>query len=122
MTEKIILVEVILKSTKDIDHLYSKGSDLKNNLQELEELTSTAGGQVVSKLMQYVNRWNPSTLIGSGKIEEIQSLLEEESAHKIIIDHHLSGIQQRNLEQILKVPVLDRNTFNFRYFCTKSTH
>ena len=98
MTEKIILVGVILKSPKNIDDISGIISNT-DNLQELEQLTKTAGGQVVYKLTQYLNRWNPSTLIGSGKIEEIRLLLEEVSAHKVIIDHHLSGIQQRNLEQ-----------------------
>ena len=124
MTEKIILVGVILKSVKNIDDISPRVSikDTTNadNLQELEELTKTAGGQVVSKLTQYINRWNPSTLIGSGKIEEIQLLLEEVSAHKVIIDHHLSGIQQRNLEQILKVPVLDRTLLILDIFAQRA--
>ena len=134
MTEKIILVGVILKSEKNIDDISpntsrtdASGTDTSetnvvevDNLQELEQLTKTAGGQVVYKLTQYLNRWNSSTLIGSGKIEEIKSLLEEVSAHKVIIDHHLSGIQQRNLEQILKVPVLDRTLLILDIFAQRA--
>ena len=119
MTEKIILVGVILKSAKNIDDISGTISNT-DNLQELEQLTKTAGGQVVYKLTQYLNRWNPSTLIGSGKIEEIRLLLEEVSAHKVIVDHHLSGIQQRNLEQILKVPVLDRTLLILDIFAQRA--
>ena len=124
MTEKIILVGVIFKSAKNIDDISPcvPGTDTfgVDNLHELEQLTRTAGGQIVAKLTQYLNRWSPSTLIGTGKIEEIRSLLEEVSAHKIIIDHHLSGIQQRNLEQILKVPVLDRTLLILDIFAQRA--
>ena len=124
MTEKIILVGVILKSAKNIDDISPDTSGTNafeiDHLQELEQLTKTAGGQIVAKLTQYLNRWNPSTLIGAGKIEEIRLLLEEVSAHKVIIDHHLSGIQQRNLEQILKVPVLDRTLLILDIFAQRA--
>ena len=72
--------------------------------------------------MQYLNRLRSSTLIGSGKIEEIRLLLEETQAQKIIIDHHLSGIQQRNLEQILQVPVLDRTLLILDIFAQRAPY
>ncbi|MGZ3826026.1 MAG: HflX-like GTP-binding protein, partial [Bdellovibrio sp.] len=46
-------------------------SEIKENLLELEELVTAAGGEVVGSIIQVLPQWNPSTLIGSGKVEEV---------------------------------------------------
>jgi GTP-binding protein HflX len=82
---------------------------LKESLAELEELATAAGGEVVGSLTQVMLQYNPATLMGSGKVEEVKELCQESQASVVIIDHHLSGIQGRNLEKEWGVRVLDRN-------------
>jgi GTP-binding protein HflX len=97
----VIVIGVGLKSESFVD--------LKESLAELEELAHAAGGEVVGSLTQVLAQYNPATLIGSGKVEEIKELVTESQASVVIIDHHLSGVQTRNLEQEWGVRVLDRN-------------
>lgn len=113
--DRIVLVGIGLRMSKT-----SQAYDTKESLEELEELTQTAGGQVVGVLYQNLHHWNSATLIGSGKIEEIRLLLAEREAHKVIIDHELSGIQQRNLEKILNIPVLDRTLLILDIFAQRA--
>jgi GTPase len=72
---------------------------LKESLAELEELAHAAGGEVVGSLTQVLQQYNPATLMGSGKVEEVREMAQEAQASVVIIDHHLSGIQTRNLEK-----------------------
>ena len=83
--------------------------ELKESLFELEELTFAAGAEVVGTTVQILPKYVPSTLIGSGKVQEIKRLAEESEATLVIVDHALTGGQLRNLEDILKVKVLDRS-------------
>jgi len=98
---RVVVVGVGLKSESFVD--------LKQSLAELEELAHTAGGEVVGSLTQVLPQYNPATLIGSGKVEEIKELVAEAQAAVVIVDHQLSGIQCRNLEKEWGVRVLDRN-------------
>ncbi|CAN5649028.1 GTPase HflX [soil metagenome] len=56
-----------------------------------------------------LEKYNPATLIGTGKVQEIAELVRESRASAVAVDHLLSGIQIRNLEQEWKVRVVDRN-------------
>lgn len=98
--------------------------DLKESLAELEELAHAAGGEVVGSLTQILPQFNPATLIGSGKVEEIKELIEESQASVVVIDHHLSGIQCRNLETEWRkewgVRVLDRNQIILDIFAQRA--
>lgn len=83
--------------------------DLKESLAELEELAHAAGGEVVGSLTQTLPQYNPATLIGTGKVDEVKELVKEAGASVVVVDHQLSGIQCRNLEKEWGVRVLDRN-------------
>lgn len=83
--------------------------EIKENLIELEELVAAAGGEVVGSVIQTLQQWNPSTLIGSGKVDEIKEMVNDTQANLVIMDHHLSGVQTRNLELAVGCRVLDRN-------------
>jgi len=97
----VIVIGVGLKSESFVD--------LKESLAELEELAHAAGGEVVGSLTQTLPQYNPATLIGTGKVDEVKELVTESGASVVIIDHQLSGIQGRNLEKEWGVRVLDRN-------------
>ncbi len=113
--EKAILVGVGLK-TEDFQ-------DIKYSLAELSELAVAAGAEVLGSVVQVLTQWNPATLIGSGKVQEIKLLASETKANIIIFDHQLSGVQGRNLEQEIGVAVIDRNQLIIDIFAQRAhTH
>jgi GTP-binding protein HflX len=94
--------------------------ELKESLAELEELAFAAGGEVVGSLTQTLPQFNPATLIGTGKVEEAGELVRDSQASVVIVDHLLSGVQQRNLEQEWGVRVLDRNQIILDIFAMRA--
>ncbi len=77
----------------------------------MERLSETAGLQVVGWLEQRIERINPATLIGSGKVEELVALRADTGANVVIFDEELSPAQQREIERAMNNPnikVLDR--------------
>jgi len=88
------------------DHLLT----LEDSLTELALLCDTAGLEVVGELTQKINRPNPETYIGSGKVEELKALAEDSLARVIVFDNELSPRHQRELEKHIgeNVRILDR--------------
>ena len=82
--------------------------DADESLAEFRELVSSAGGIVVAELMQRRARFDPATLIGAGKVEEIAGIAASAEADLVLFDHDLSPTQLRNLEAALPCRVLDR--------------
>lgn len=89
-----------------------KGSGEKEtcieHLQELELLAETYGVKVVSKLPCAVRRYDASTYITEGKLEEAIAAAKQVNANLVIFDDEISPGQQRNLEIAFNVPVIDR--------------
>ncbi len=110
--DKTIVVGVGLKS--------EALSEIKENLCELEELVVAAGGEVVASTVQVLPSWNPSTLIGSGKVQEIKEMVAESGAQIVVIDHQLSGIQSRNLQEEIKARVIDRSQLILDIFAQRA--
>src|SRR6056300_1022830 len=81
---------------------------IEEYLDELEFLTYTAGGEVIKRFIQKINIPNPKTLIGSGKMEEVRTYVEENEVSTVIFDDELSPAQQNNIEKIFKCKILDR--------------
>ena len=80
---------------------------LDDTLAELDYLTRSAGAEVVATLSQRADRIAP-TYLGKGKLQELQELLAAERPDVVICDDELTPTQQRNLENALKVKVIDR--------------
>ena len=80
---------------------------LNDTLDELDYLTRSAGAEVVATLSQRADRITP-TYLGKGKLQELQELLAAEHPDVVICDDELTPTQQRNLENALKVKVIDR--------------
>jgi GTPase len=78
------------------------------SLAELARLTTTAGAQVVGSLTQNRDRPDAKYFIGAGKVTELQGLVASTGANLAIFDHELSPAQERNLEEMLEVKVIDR--------------
>lgn len=83
---------------------------LDDSLVELELLARTAGVEVVGQTTQKLERVDPATYVGSGKVEEIHALLDEFQADMVLFDDELNPRHQRNLEKEFgdRVRVLDR--------------
>jgi GTP-binding protein HflX len=82
---------------------------LKEYLDELEFLTFTAGGEVVKRFSQKMERPNPKTFVGTGKIEEIHHYVKENAISTLIFDDELTPSQQKNISKVLvECKVLDR--------------
>lgn len=89
-----------------------KGSDrskTEENLEELAALADTAGAEVVDTVIQEMDKPNPATAIGSGKVNEVKMLILEHDANIVIFDDELSPAQIRNLEKQFEIKVIDRS-------------
>ena len=93
---------------------------LEYNLEELEKLARSAGAKVVGKFTQRLKRVTPATLIGQGKVEEIQGGLREIKPDLVIFDEDLSPAQQRNLESSFQLRVVDRSQLILDIFAQRA--
>jgi len=87
---------------------YQDEEKSKEYLDELEFLTYTAGGEVLKRFQQKLDKPNPKTFIGSGKMEEVREFVKAKEIGTAIFDDELSPTQQKNIEKILKCKVVDR--------------
>lgn len=78
------------------------------SLAELERLTATAGAAVVGALTQNRERPDAKYFIGAGKVTELQALIASTGANLAVFDHELSPSQERNLEDMIGIKVIDR--------------
>ncbi|SOD74125.1 GTP-binding protein HflX [Jatrophihabitans sp. GAS493] len=97
--ERVVLVGVWTTGTL---------AEAENSLAELARLAETAGSQVMDALIQRRDRPDPATYIGSGKAKELRDIVNGESADTVICDGELTPGQLRQLEQVVKVKVVDR--------------
>jgi GTP-binding protein HflX len=79
-----------------------------DDLGELRELLRTAGVAVAGELIQHREAPHPNTYLGPGKVEELKQAVADADANLVACDDELSPRQERNLEQALGVPVIDR--------------
>ena len=90
-------------------------------LDELEFLAETAGATGVKKFVQRVDKPDKSTYIRSGKLEEIAQYCEDNEINYVIFDDELSGMQQRNIEKIIKTSaVIDRTSLILEIFAQRA--
>lgn len=98
--------------------LVGKGESV--SFQELELLSQTAGAKVVASIVQKSRRTYPSTFVGTGKAEEIAMLCQSCKADLVIFDSDLSPAQQKNLEDIIHLKVIDRTQLILDIFARRA--
>ncbi|MEA2219233.1 MAG: GTPase [Solirubrobacteraceae bacterium] len=81
-----------------------------DDLGELRELLRTAGVAVVGQIVQHLERPHPNTYLGPGKLVEVKEAAADADANVVVCDDELSPRQERNLEEQLGMPVVDRTT------------
>ncbi|MDR6672816.1 ribosome rescue GTPase HflX [Xanthomonas sp. 1678] len=87
---------------------YAGGPLEDDVLEEFADLARSAGATIAATLTARIDKPSPSTLIGSGKLEEVKAAAEATGADLILVNHALSPGQERNLEKYLERRVIDR--------------
>lgn len=89
-------------------------------IEELTALTETAGATVVSEFYQKRDRPDPAHFIGTGKAQELYAGVQDTGADLVIVDSELSSVQARNLEDAVKVRVIDRTQLILDIFAQRA--
>ncbi len=111
-SEKAVLIAVISQhqdEEKTVEYL-----------DELEFLTLTAGGVAVKRFSQKLEKPHPKTFIGTGKLEEVATYIEEHNIGTAIFDDELSPGQIRNIEKVLDCKILDRTNLILDIFAQRA--
>lgn len=87
---------------------HSGGPAEEDVLEEFADLARSAGATIAATLTARIDKPSPSTLIGSGKLEEVKAAAEATGADLVLVNHTLSPGQERNLERYLERRVIDR--------------
>ena len=112
-SEEAVLVGLITKTQNE--------EQAKEYLDELDFLSRTAGVNPVKRFIQRLEQAHSVTFVGKGKLEEIRQYVEEYEIGLVIFDDELSPKQLRNIEQTLKVKILDRTSLILDIFASRAT-
>ncbi|MBQ9898179.1 MAG: GTPase HflX [Ruminococcus sp.] len=94
--------------------------DAEVSIAELAELAETANAKVVGTMIQRRQTFDSATCMGTGRLEELKEHLAPLEAELVIFDHELTGVQVRNIEDILEVRVIDRTTLILDIFAQRA--
>ena len=111
-TERVFLVGVQLKA--------EDAWCIDESLDELAELVTTAGGEVVGRGTQRLDKFNAATFIGSGKAKEFAEECKESKVDTVVFDEELSPAQGRNLEKVFECKILDRTALILDIFSQRA--
>ncbi|MEN8914062.1 MAG: GTPase HflX [Polaribacter sp.] len=112
ISEKAVLIGVITQQQDE-----SKSTEY---LDELEFLTKTAGGIAVKRFVQKMEKPNPKTFLGVGKLDEVKNYIEAKGIGTAIFDDELSPAQIRNIEKVLDCKILDRTNLILDIFAQRA--
>jgi len=111
--EKTVIVGIITQNQSE--------EKLTEYLDELEFLTFTAGGEVIKRFSQKMEKPNPKTFLGTGKMDEIHHFIKENDISTVIFDDELSPAQQKNITKIFgECKVLDRTNIILDIFAQRA--
>ena len=109
------------KTSEGPERAVLMGIESQESLRELRKLAQTAGAAVVQMFLQKRDKPDTATFIGRGRAEELALQCQALEADLVIFDEELSGIQVRNLEQMLRVRVIDRTTLILDIFAQRAS-
>jgi GTP-binding protein HflX len=109
---RAFLIGVELKS--------GSAADVRESLDELAELATTAGTEIAGEGTQKLASPSPATFIGKGKALEFAALCRQENVDTVIFDEELSPAQNRNLEKMFECKVLDRTALILEIFSQRA--
>lgn len=111
--ERAVLVGVDAKDTRD-------GWSIENSLEELKNLSKTAGAEVVGEIVQKLSRPSATHYLGKGKLQELLNLKNSSQYDTVIFNDELVPRQQRNLEDLLKAKIIDRTALILDIFARRA--
>lgn len=94
--------------------------DAERSLDELQELAASAGAEVVSRVIQKKDSFDPATVLGSGRLQEVADFVQVHEIDAVIFDNELSPAQQKNVEKALDTKVIDRTTLILDIFAQRA--
>jgi GTP-binding protein HflX len=112
ISEKAVLIGIISQQQDEIQST--------EYLDELEFLTLTAGGTSVKRFVQKMEKPNPKTFLGAGKLEEVRDYIKSNTIGTAIFDDELSPAQLRNIEKVLDCKILDRTNLILDIFAQRA--
>ncbi|WP_442264767.1 GTPase HflX [Tenacibaculum sp. ZS6-P6] len=112
ISEKVVLIGVITQHQDE-----NKANEY---LDELEFLTHTAGGVPVKRFLQKLEKPNPKTFLGTGKLDDVKMFIEANGVGTAVFDDELSPAQLRNIERILDCKILDRTNLILDIFASRA--
>jgi len=110
--ERVVLVGVINHEQNE--------NKVEEYLDELAFLAKTAGAEPVKKFTQQLNKPDPKTFIGSGKLNEIREFNRDNKVDTVIFDEELTPSQLRNVEKLMKTKVMDRTNLILDIFAKRA--
>ena len=110
--EKVVLVGLITQKQSE--------EKLTEYMDELEFLTFTAGAEVAARFTQKVDKPDPKTFVGSGKLNEILDYIVENDIDTLIFDDELSPSQLKNIEKVVERKVIDRTQLILDIFAQRA--
>ena len=119
--DSLVLCGAPNDTQEEKERAFLVGLDSEESLEELARLADTAGAVVVGRMLQKKSRPDTATYIGSGKADELSLEAQAREADLVIVDDELTGVQTRNLEEILRgVKVLDRTSLILDIFAQRA--
>ena len=91
-----------------------------DSLEELKQLADTAGATVIKKFIQKRPKPDPAFFIGRGKVQELALYAQQENIDLCIFDDELSPAQQRNIESVMGIRILDRTALILDIFAQRA--
>ncbi len=110
--ERTVIVGIVTQNQSE--------EKLNEYLDELEFLTFTAGGEVIKRFSQKMDRPNPKTFVGTGKIDDINLFVKENKISTVIFDDELTPSQQKNISRIIDCKILDRTNLILDIFAQRA--
>ena len=115
--DRAVLVQLAMGSVGSGPHAASRSA---SDVAELTELARSAGAQIVGTVTGRRQKPDAALYAGTGKVDEIRTLVQDNDAELVIFNHALSGAQERNLERALECRVIDRVTLILDIFALRA--
>lgn len=111
-TKRALLVSIFLNQKVE--------KEATEHMQELELLTETFGAEIIGREICVLRKTESATYLTSGKVDEFIAIAKEKGANLIILDADIAPSQQRNLEALFKIPVMDRTELILAVFAERA--
>ena len=121
LSDEVVGRESVQTVADDRERAVLMGIESRESLEELRRLAETAGAEVVGSFLQKRDKPDNALFIGKGRAEELARDCQALEADVCIFDEELTGVQTRNLEEVLRIKVIDRTMLILDIFAQRAT-